>query len=466
MPNSDQPPTEALWPAPEASGPVHATVAVPGSKSATNRALILAALAEGPSTLRRPLRSRDTLLMAAGLQALGVQIEDLPGRQSGSGGEAEPAWRVTPAAALRGGATVDTGNAGTVMRFLPAVAPLADGPVRFDGDPRSHERPMVELIHALRILGADIDDAANPGHFPLTVLGRGALTGGLVEVDASASSQFVSALLLSGARYERGVEVRHIGGRLPSRPYIDMAVQMLRAVGVSVDDEEPDRWKVAPGPIAGRDQTIEPDLSNAAPFLAAALITGGTVEVPDWPDYAAHSAATGLRPTQPGDRLREIFTRMGARCELIEGSLRVHGGTGLHGIDVDLADESELTPTLAALAALADSPSRLTGIGHIRRHETDRIAALAKEINNLGGDAVEEPDALVITPRPLHGGVFATYDDHRLATAGALLGLAVAGVQVENIGTTVKTLPDFPARWAALLAGTQYRAGDAAGARD
>jgi 3-phosphoshikimate 1-carboxyvinyltransferase len=441
--------TDALWPAPTASGPVSARVPVPGSKSATNRALVLAALADGPSTLRRPLRSRDTHLMAGALRSLGARIEDADGEAAGA---EDTTWLITPPKALGGDVSVDIGNAGTVMRFVPALAPLATGPVRFDGDPRSHERPVATLIGALRSLGADIDDAANPGHFPLTIDGRGALAGGLVEIDSSASSQFVSALLLAGARYERGVEIRHIGGRLPSQPYIDMAVQMVRAAGVTVDDGEPERWKVAPGPIAGRDLTIEPDLSNAAPFLAAALVTGGSVTVPDWP-----VTEPGRRATQPGDRLREIFTRMGARCELTADGLTVTGGTGLHGIEVDLADESELTPTIAALAALADSPSRLTGIGHIRLHETDRIAALAKEINNLGGDAQEEPDALIVTPRRLHGGEFATYDDHRLATAAAVIGLAVPDVLVENIGTTVKTLPDFPGRWAALLAGTEYR---------
>ncbi|HEY3870366.1 MAG TPA: 3-phosphoshikimate 1-carboxyvinyltransferase [Actinocrinis sp.] len=436
--------TDALWPAPTASGPVSARVAVPGSKSATNRALVLAALADGPSTLRRPLRSRDTLLMAEALRSLGARIDDADGEDG--------TWLVTPPKAFGGDVSVNIGNAGTVMRFVPALAPLANGPVRFDGDPRSHERPVATLIEALRALGADIDDAADPGHFPLTVDGHGALAGGLVEIDSSASSQFVSALLLAGARYDRGVEIRHIGGRLPSQPYIDMAVQMVRAAGVTVDDEEPERWKVEPGPIAGQDLTIEPDLSNAAPFLAAALVVGGSVTVPDWP-----ITAPGRRATQPGDRMREIFTRMGARCELTADGLTVTGGDGLHGIDIDLGDEAELTPTVAALAALADSPSRLTGIGHIRLHETDRIAALAKEINNLGGDVLEEPEALVVSPRPLHGGEFASHDDHRMATAGALIGLAVPGVRVENVGTTVKTLPDFPGRWAAMLAGTEYR---------
>jgi 3-phosphoshikimate 1-carboxyvinyltransferase len=429
--------TSELWTAPTSPGPVSARVTVPGSKSATNRALVLAALADGPSVLHRPLRSRDSSLMAGALRSLGVTVADLP----------DGSWRVTPPDTLRGDVIVDVGNAGTVMRFVPPIATLAAGPVRFDGDPRSHERPVAALVEALRMLGADVDDAARPGHFPLTVRGAGRLAGGLVEIDSSASSQFVSALLLAGARFERGVEVRHVGGRLPSLPHIDMTVQMLREAGVSVDDGEPERWVVAPGPIRGRESTIEPDLSNAAPFLAAALVTGGRVTVADWPEHT----------TQPGERLREIYTLMGARCELGPDGLTVTGSGGVHGVDLDLGNEAELTPTIAAVAALADSPSRLRGIGHIRLHETDRVAALAKEINNLGGEVVEGDDELVINPRRLHGGEFATYDDHRLATAAAVLGLVVPGIRVENVATTGKTLPDFPGRWAALLAGTEYQ---------
>jgi 3-phosphoshikimate 1-carboxyvinyltransferase len=429
---------DELWAAPVASGPVHAEVTVPGSKSATNRALVLAALAAAPSTLHRPLRSRDTLLMAGALRTLGARIEE--GRDG--------SWQITPAAALTGGGEVDMGAAGTVMRFVPPLAALAEGPVRFDGDPRSHERPVGPLVEALRTLGAEIDDAAHPGHFPLTVHGRGALRGGVVEIDSAASSQFVSALLLSGARFEHGVDVRHVGGRLPSLPYIAMAVQMVRAAGVTVDDSEPERWRVLPGPIGSVTQTIEPDLSNAAPFLAAALIAGGSVTIADWP------RAT----TQPGDRLREILPLLGARCELTDAGLTCTGGDAIRGVDLDLADEAELTPTIAALAALATGPSRLHGIGHIRLHETDRLAAIAKEINGLGGRVSEFPEELLIEPAPLHGGVFHTYEDHRLATAGALLGLAVPGVRVQDVATTGKTLPDFPGRWAAMLAGTDYLA--------
>ncbi|MFK0042981.1 3-phosphoshikimate 1-carboxyvinyltransferase [Streptomyces sp. NPDC090741] len=442
---TETPALPALWPAPLADGTVHATVTVPGSKSVTNRALVLAALAAEPGWVRRPLRSRDSQLMSDALSALGVGIEETASSSSGDGAGGE-AWRVIPAA-LHGPATVDVGNAGTVMRFLPPVATLAAGDIRFDGDPRSYERPLGQVISALRTLGARIDDDGR-GALPLTVQGGGALEGGVVEIDASNSSQFVSALLLSGPRFNQGVEVRHTGTTLPSMPHIRMTVEMLRAAGAQVDTPEaggePNVWRVAPSALLGRDVVVEPDLSNAQPFLAAALITGGTVTVPDWP----------RRTTQPGDELRRIFTEMGGSCELTDAGLVFTGSGKIHGIDVDLGEVGELTPGIAAVAALADSPSTLRGVAHLRLHETDRLAALTAEINGLGGEVTETADGLHIRPRPLHGGVFHTYDDHRMATAGAVIGLAVEGVQIENVATTAKTLPDFPKMWARMLSGT------------
>ncbi|MFF5445102.1 3-phosphoshikimate 1-carboxyvinyltransferase [Streptomyces sp. NPDC012888] len=444
---TETPATSALWPAPLADGAVRATVTVPGSKSVTNRALVLAALASEPGWVRRPLRSRDSQLMSDALRAMGVGIEETVSSSSaGSGtGQSGEAWRVIPGR-LHGPATVDVGNAGTVMRFLPPVATLADGPVRFDGDPRSYERPLGQVISALRALGARIDDDGR-GALPMTVHGGGALEGGTVEIDASNSSQFVSALLLSAPRFNQGVEVRHVGGNLPSMPHIRMTVEMLRAAGAQVDTPEAggekDVWRVAPCALLGRDLVVEPDLSNAQPFLAAAMITGGTVTIPDWP----------RRTTQPGDALREIFTEMGGSCELTDAGL-VFSGTGrIHGIDVDLGEVGELTPGIAAVAALADSPSTLRGVAHLRLHETDRLAALTKEINELGGDVTETADGLHIRPRKLHGGIFHTYDDHRMATAGAVIGLATAGVEIENVATTAKTLPDFPKMWTDMLSG-------------
>ncbi|MFG2223637.1 3-phosphoshikimate 1-carboxyvinyltransferase [Streptomyces sp. NPDC048644] len=443
---TERPALPALWPAPVASGAVDATVTVPGSKSVTNRGLVLAALSSEPGWLRRPLRSRDTLLMAEALRTLGVGIEETAssssagGQPPGGGGEA---WRIIPAG-LRGPATVDVGNAGTVMRFLPPVAALADGPIRFDGDPRSYERPLGGVIEGLRALGARIEDDGR-GALPMTVHGSGALDGGPVEIDASSSSQFVSALLLSAPRFNQGVEVRHIGSALPSMPHIRMTVDMLRSAGAQVDTPEsggePNVWRVTPGALLGRDLVVEPDLSNAQPFLAAALVTGGRVTIPDWPEHT----------TQPGDALREIFTAMGGSCELTDSGLTFTGGGAVHGIDVDLSEVGELTPGIAAVAALADSPSTLRGVAHLRLHETDRLAALTKELNGLGGDVTETADGLHIRPRPLHGGVFHTYEDHRLATAAALIGLAVQGVEVENVATTAKTLPDFPAMWTDML---------------
>ncbi|GAA1302741.1 3-phosphoshikimate 1-carboxyvinyltransferase [Saccharothrix xinjiangensis] len=414
------------WFAPTAEGPVHATVPVPGSKSITNRALVLAALADRPSTVSAPLRSRDTLLMAAALRSLGVGVDDGP----------DGSWLVTPRP-LRGPARVECGLAGTVMRFLPAAAALAVGEVAFDGDEHARVRPMTTILDALRALGADVEGDA----LPFTLRGTGAVPGGEVTIDASASSQFVSGLLLSGARYDDGVVVRHSGRPVPSLPHIGMTVSMLREAGVEVDDSARDVWRVAPGPIAGRDRHVEPDLSNATPFLAAAAVTGGSVTVPGWPE----------RTTQPGGAVRELFERMGCRVELAAGGLTLTGPDRLTGVDVDLRDESELTPTVAALAALADGPTRISGVAHIRGHETDRIAALAAEINRLGGEVEETEDGLVITPRPLRGGPWRAYADHRMATAGAIIGLVVEGVAVDDIGSTTKTIPDFPGMWSTLL---------------
>ncbi|NHC13344.1 3-phosphoshikimate 1-carboxyvinyltransferase [Motilibacter deserti] len=421
-------PAATPWPAPPATGPVDAVVRLPGSKSVTNRALVLAALADAPSVVAKPLPARDTRLMAAALSALGSAVD--------ASGED---WAVTPGR-LRGPAAVDCGLAGTVMRFVPPLAALADGTVEFDGDERARVRPMGGILEALRTLGVRLEDGGR-GTLPFTLHGQGRVRGGEVTIDASASSQFVSGLLLSGARYDEGLTVRHAGEPVPSLPHIEMTVDMLRAAGVTVDDTTPDVWRVEPGPVRARDVVVEPDLSGAAPFLAAALVTQGRVVVPDWPE----------RTTQAGDALRGLLTDMGASVQLLPEGLEVRGTGRVFGLDADLHDVGELTPVLAALAALADGPSTLRGIGHLRGHETDRLTALATEINALGGDVTETPDSLHIRPRPLHGGLFGTYDDHRLAHVGAVLGLAVPGVLVEDVTTTTKTLPDFVGLWATLL---------------
>ena len=423
---------QELWPAPfRGRKPISSKVSIPGSKSVTNRALILAAQATSPSIIRKPLISRDSELMSAGLVALGVGIHDEGDNQS---------WKITPAP-LKGPAHIDVGNAGTVMRFLPPLAALAKGEIAFDGDPRSYERPIGPVIKALEELGIEID---HQGHYslPMVIRGTGVIPGGKLTIDASKSSQFLSALLLVGPSMANGITVTHTGSSLPSMPHIDMTVQMLRDFGAEVDvDKAAQSWSVKAGTLKGQDLVIEPDLSNAAPFLSIAMVCGGSITITDWPQ----------KTTQPGDYLREIFTKMGARVALNAGGLTLTGSGSIHGIDIDLHDVGELTPSIAALAALADSPSHLRGIGHLRMHETDRLAALTREINALGGNVVEEETALHITPAPLHGGTFHTYEDHRLATAGAVIGLVTPDVLIENVATTRKTLPDFPGLWKSLV---------------
>jgi len=443
--NAQQPPGQGgrRWPVPDAAGPVRASVTLPGSKSMTNRALVLAALADGPGAITRPLHARDTLLMARALTALGARIDT----------DATPGtWRVAPGRPA-GDARVDVGNAGTVMRFVPAVAALSAATVEFHGDARASQRPVAPILAALRELGAVIDDGGR-GAVPFAVRGTGSLAGGAVTLDASASSQLVSGLLLAAPRFDKGVEVRHRGHRVPSAPHIAMTVQMLRAAGAEVETasmhNDPagphvvDTWRVHPGPVRAGTIAVEPDVVNAAPFLAAALVTGGTVAIGGWP----------WQTTQPAGHTLDLLTRLGGRCETTDGGLAVTGTGTIHGITADLGDVPELASVLAALAALADSPSRLTGIGHIRQQETDRLAALATEINGLGGDVAELPDGLAIRPRPLHGGVFASYDDHRLVMAAAVLGLAVPGIEVENPATVGKTFPEFTSLWLEMLKGT------------
>jgi 3-phosphoshikimate 1-carboxyvinyltransferase len=417
------------WRAPyRDAAPIHATLTIPGSKSVTNRALILAAIADSPSRLRSPLHSRDTELMIKGLKALGTKIEILDNESSDI--------EITPAP-LFGPANIDVGNAGTVMRFLLPIAALANGLVHFDGDPRSHERPISPLVKALEDLGALIDHKGRYS-LPLTINGNGKLTGNEVSVDTSKSSQFLSALMLVAPKLENGLTIKNIGSNLPSLPHIEMTIAMLRQFGAKVI--ESDSWQIS-GRLTGQDLVIEPDLSNAAPFMVAPMICGGTVVIKDWPKQT----------TQPGDRLREIFSKMGAIIEFVDGGLSITGSGKISGIDINLFNEGELTPVIAAVAALADSPSKLSGIGHLRLHETDRLAALNKELTNLGSKVVEGEDYLEIYPAKLHGGIFHTYEDHRLATAGAVIGLAVPNIEVENIETTRKTLPDFVGLWQELL---------------
>lgn len=431
----------AVWLAPQATGPVRARVRLPGSKSMTNRALVLAALAAGPAEVRHPLRARDTLLMAGALRALGSQLDTSdPG-----------AWPVTPGWASQD-TRIEVGNAGTVIRFVPPVAALASVAVEFRGDPAAARRPVGGIIAALREIGAVIEDEGR-GAIPFTVRGAGTVPGGTVTVDASASSQLVSGLLLAAPRYEKGLEVRHRGPRVPSAPHIAMTVQMLREAGATVETSSagtgspgeaghPDTWFVHPGQLSNQAVSVQPDVVNSAPFLAAALITGGSVTIPGWPAVTA----------QPASQILDVFTRLGARAVAGPDGLTVTGTGRIHGITADLADCNEISMVTGAVAALADGPSVLTGIGHQRTHETDRLAALATEINALGGAVTELADGLEIRPRPLRAGrPFATYDDHRLVMAAAVLGLAVPGLAVADPGTVGKTFPEFPGAWAAML---------------
>lgn len=419
-----------LWPAPRAVAPVRAQVSLPGSKSLTNRELVLAALATGPGVVRRALRSRDTDLMAAALTALGSAVDT-----SGDDWSVLPGISSTDSRAV----AVDCGLAGTVMRFVPPVAALRAGDTSFDGDPHARTRPMSAVLGALRSVGVKVGDDVD--QLPFVIEGTGSVRGGTVVIDASTSSQFVSALLLAAPRFERGIDIRHDGKPVPSLPHIEMTVACLRARGVHVDDSEANRWHVLPGPVAVRDVAIEPDLSNAAPFLMLALTSGGTVTVNDWP------TAT----TQAGDALRDILSQMGAELTLDADGLTISGTGAIHGIDIDLHDVGELAPAVAALAALADSPSHLRGIAHIRGHETDRLAALATELTGLGGDVTEHEDGLSLRPATLHGGTFHTYADHRMAQAAVVIGSAVSDVLVEDIGTTAKTFPGFADVWTGLF---------------
>ncbi|HKR69207.1 MAG TPA: 3-phosphoshikimate 1-carboxyvinyltransferase [Streptosporangiaceae bacterium] len=458
---SDQEPRGGLpeaavadWLVPRARGPVRAVVRLPGSKSMTNRALVLGALSDRPTVISAPLIARDTRLMADALRALGCRIE-----------EAKGSWLVEPASAAgqplpdagRAGIQVDVGNSGTVLRFVPPVAALTRADVAFRGDQRVSQRPVGPLLTALRKLGVTIADSGT-GAVPFIVRGRGSVPGGTVTMDASSSSQLVSALLLAAARFSAGAEIRHEGPRVPSEPHIEMSIRMLRAAGVDVREDTAGAgaspmtrraWRVMPGPIRPGEIDVEPDLSNAFPFLAAALATGGEVTVAGWP-------ADSL---QPASRIMELLRSMGADVRLTKDGLRVSGSGRISGVGADLSEVSELAPVLTALAALANSPSEFTGIGHMRRHESDRLAALASEIGKLGGDVTELADGLRIRPAPLRGDAqFNSHDDHRLVMAAAVLGLVTDGVRVQNAATVGKTFPDFSQRWSEILTPTAQSA--------
>jgi 3-phosphoshikimate 1-carboxyvinyltransferase len=441
------------WAAPAAVTPVDAAIKLPGSKSMTNRALILASLAATPTTIVGPLLARDTDLMRAAIVTLGATVDvgtaiadpGIAGNTPSTAGQTGlAAWTVTPGR-IGGQASVDVGNAGTVLRFVPPVAALLDADVEFTGDPRASERPVAELLDGLRQAGVTIDDGGR-GAVPFVVHGRGRVAGGAVTLDASWSSQLVSGLLLAAPRFEAGLEVTHRGARVPSAPHIAMTVAMLQAAGADIETgggQAPDFWRIRPGPLEPATIAVEPDLSNAAPFLAAALVAGGRITIERWPAGSLQAA----------DQILAVLSQMGARWSLTDAGLRIERGGAIHGITADVRDFNETAPVLTALAALADSPSELTGIGHMRRHETDRLAALVAEIGALGGEVTELPDGLRVQPRPLQAGPrpFDSHDDHRMVMAAAVLGLAVPGLRVANAGTVAKTFPAFQAQWQQML---------------
>jgi 3-phosphoshikimate 1-carboxyvinyltransferase len=487
------------WPAPAAMTAVHATIQLPGSKSITNRALILAALAAGPTTIAGPLRARDTDLMAGAVIALGASIDESTTIQDGNGASpvngsgpaqptrpiqptvtgqpagpshtdsGQPAWTVTPGWAS-GPIAVDVGNAGTVLRFVPPAAALVTGDVQFNGDPRAAQRPVGQLLTGLRQAGVEVDDGGR-GAVPFVVRGRGRVRGGAVTLDASSSSQLVSGLMLAAPLFEQGIQITHDGPRIPSAPHIAMTAAMLRAAGADVESwssdrasasrngasrasvsrnsasrdgqPAPDSWRVRPGSLVPGTIVVEPDLSNAAPFLASALVTGGTITILGWPAASLQAAS----------QILDVLQQMGATCEATSDGMRITGTGRIHGISADLRDISELAPVLTALAALADGPSEFTGIGHMRLHESDRLAVLAAEIGALGGQVAELPDGLRVVPRPLRAGPepFDSHDDHRMVMAAAVLGLAVPGLRVRNASTVAKTFPAFLTLWQQML---------------
>ncbi|MEK0279246.1 3-phosphoshikimate 1-carboxyvinyltransferase [Bifidobacterium mongoliense] len=449
------------WQAPVATGPLHATVEVPGSKSLSNRYLVLAALGSRAVTVRGVLRSRDTDLMMEALRTLGAACAPCDGDPT--------TVRVTPPdqGVFTGRVHIDCGLAGTVMRFLPGLALFADGPVSFDGDAQAYRRPMRPVLDGLEQLGARVDYLGEQGFLPFTITPPSSITGDTVAIDSSGSSQFVSGLLLIASRLPHGLSLRHTGGALPSMPHIRMTMHDIALCGGSVRMPQEGEWIVGHGALQlPRGITVEPDLSNAAPFLGSALLAGGGVSVPHWP----------YRTTQPGGMVPDILGSMGARVWLDDhectgddsstatvsaptphasGVLRVSGTGSIHGLGTyDLSAAGEVAPTIAALAVFGDTPTTLVGIGHLRGHETNRLAALVDEIRRIGGSAEELEDGLSITPVDhalMRPATMRTYADHRMATFAAMIGLRLAGTTVENIATTRKTLPDFPGMWAAML---------------
>ena len=413
------------WHAPTINGAINSTLEIPGSKSATNRAFVLAALGNKNSIITNPLFARDTNLMLEALEKLGCNVV----KKSNS-------VEISPMKKDHSEISIDVGLAGTVMRFVPPLAALSSGTSHFDGDERARNRPMKTLIESLKNLNVKVIDN-HQGKLPFSIISDGQITGGEIEIDASESSQFISALMLVGAKFNNGLTIKHVGQNLPSLPHIEMTIEMLKEVGVKTNQINATTWRIDNQTINSRNWVVEPDLSNAGPFLAAAMVTKGEIKINDWP----------LQTTQAGNSWIEILSLMGANIQLNSKQLILKNDSEIKGINYNLNDVGELTPVLVAISLFANSKSEFTGISHLRGHETDRLAALVENITAIGGDAKETEDGLIINPKQLHGGVWKAFDDHRMATAGAVIGLKVKDIYVDDIATTSKTLPNFEEMW-------------------
>ncbi len=412
--------------------PVDATVRVPGSKSLTNRALLVAALADGDSTIKNPLLSDDSYWLLEALVRLGFAVE---------------ADRAGGVATIQGRAgtiperEVDlfVGNAGTVARFLPPALSLGTGPYRVDGVSRMRERPVGDLVEAMRKLGAGVGYGGEEGRFPL-ILDGGGLQGGDAKVKGSKSSQFLSGLLMA-APYAAGEVVLEVEGGLVSKPYVGITLEVMSEFGVEVEvREDYGRFAVSPGLYKARDYAIEPDASGASYFMAAAAVTGGRVEIP----------GLGAGSMQGDMKFAEVLAEMGCDTQTRAESIAVRGPERLRGVEVDMNAFSDTMITLAAIAPFAAGPTIINNVEHTRHQETDRISAVVTELRRLGVRAEEWRDGLRIEPGPAHPALVRTYGDHRIAMAFAVTGLVTPGIRIQDPGCVTKTFPDYFYKLASL----------------
>lgn len=421
------------WKAPVAEFPIAGQIRIPGSKSQTNRAFVLAALANSESIIDNALMARDTELMLNAIKKLGAKIT-----------HGENRIFIEPGLTSESEVSIDVGLAGTVMRFIPPLAALTHSLVKFDGDEAARVRPMKIMLDGLTDLGVEII-RKNEGFLPFEINGHGHISKSEVSIDASSSSQFVSGLLLAAARFDNGLTITHRGSTLPSFPHIEMTMKMLEEIGIKCDYQTENArqhsWNVKPHLIPGHHWQIEPDLSNAAPFLAVAMATGGKVTILDWP----------TETTQAGGRLPEILEAMGAKISRDEVGLTVTGPSKINPLKINLGAVGELTPSIAALLALAEGESEITGIAHLKGHETDRIAALTHDLSEIGVQVTANSDGLKILPGKLHGAKWKSFADHRMATAGAIIGLKVPGIEIDDISCTSKTMNNFESLWLDLV---------------